>query len=102
MCLSPTGVPIEEQSQDAQLKARLPKTGYFSLADTKAEVYSRAGSTFDPLKRGDRWKSDFIWNEKWQVSVGVWLEFIETIELQTRMGDSWKSNFIGHELFYTM
>jgi len=60
------GVPPEEQSPEAQLKARLPKTGYFALADPKAEVYSRAGSSFDPLKRGDRWKSDFIWNEDWQ------------------------------------
>ncbi|KAF5838286.1 hypothetical protein DUNSADRAFT_3082 [Dunaliella salina] len=31
------GVPPEGQSPEAQLKARLPKTGYFALADPKAE-----------------------------------------------------------------
>jgi hypothetical protein len=37
------GMPIEEESKDAVLRARLPKTGYFALADTKKEVYSKAG-----------------------------------------------------------
>eukprot|EP00798_Chlamydomonas_sp_ICE-L_P026791 gene26791-4381_t len=58
--------------------ARLPKTGYFSIADPNAEVfskagekfdprvYSKAGEKFDPRVRGGRYKSDFIWNTNWQ------------------------------------
>lgn len=33
---------------------KLPKRGLFSIADTKAEVYSKAGEKFDPLKKGGR------------------------------------------------
>lgn len=35
------------------------------------QVYdkSRAGRKFDPMQRGDRWKSDFIWNEDWQAAL---------------------------------
>ncbi|GIL73195.1 hypothetical protein Vretimale_4637 [Volvox reticuliferus] len=48
---------------------RLPKRGYFSLADTNAEVYSRAGEKFDPAKKGGRYKSEFIWNTDWQTAL---------------------------------
>uniref|UniRef100_A0A7S0RYR5 CGL160/ATPI domain-containing protein n=1 Tax=Chlamydomonas leiostraca TaxID=1034604 RepID=A0A7S0RYR5_9CHLO len=44
----------------------LPKTGYFALADTNKEVYSKAGEKFDPTKRGGRYKPEFIWNQDWQ------------------------------------
>ncbi len=53
-------------SPDAVAKSKLPKTGYFSLADPTAEVYSRAGEAFDPTKRGGRFKPEFIWNTDWQ------------------------------------
>ncbi|KAG2493998.1 hypothetical protein HYH03_007925 [Edaphochlamys debaryana] len=49
---------------------KLPKLGYFALADTKAEVYSRAGSEkFDPAKRGGRYQPEFIWNTDWQTAL---------------------------------
>ncbi|GLC43548.1 hypothetical protein PLESTB_001569200 [Pleodorina starrii] len=48
---------------------RLPKRGYFSIADTKAEVYSRAGEKFDPAKKGGRYKPEFIWNTDWQAAL---------------------------------
>ncbi|GIL55622.1 hypothetical protein Vafri_11155 [Volvox africanus] len=48
---------------------RLPKRGYFSLADTNAEVYSRAGEKFDPAKKGGRYKPEFIWNTDWQTAL---------------------------------
>lgn len=44
---------------------KLPRSGYFSIADTKAEVYSKAGTVFDPRDKGDRYKSSFIWNTNW-------------------------------------
>ncbi|GLI60435.1 hypothetical protein VaNZ11_002588 [Volvox africanus] len=48
---------------------RLPKRGFFSLADTNAEVYSRAGEKFDPAKKGGRYKPEFIWNTDWQTAL---------------------------------
>ncbi|KAG2425355.1 hypothetical protein HXX76_013769 [Chlamydomonas incerta] len=48
---------------------KLPKIGYFSIADTKAEVYSRAGEKFDPAKKGGRYKPEFIWNTDWQTAL---------------------------------
>ena len=30
------------------------------------QIYGKATERFDPTKRGGRYKSDFIWNEKWQ------------------------------------
>ncbi|GFR48266.1 hypothetical protein Agub_g10131 [Astrephomene gubernaculifera] len=47
----------------------LPKRGYFSIADTKAEVYSRAGEKFDPAKKGGRYKPEFIWNTDWSTAL---------------------------------
>ncbi|KXZ55025.1 hypothetical protein GPECTOR_3g187 [Gonium pectorale] len=47
----------------------LPKRGYFSIADTKAEVYSKAGEKFDPAKKGGRYKPEFIWNTDWQAAL---------------------------------
>ncbi|KAG1663822.1 hypothetical protein FOA52_013387 [Chlamydomonas sp. UWO 241] len=44
----------------------LPKTGYFSIADTEQEVYSKATERFDPAKKGGRYKNEFIWNTNWQ------------------------------------
>lgn len=44
---------------------KLPRSGYFSIADTKAEVYSKAGQVFDPRSTGGRYKSSFIWNTNW-------------------------------------
>ena len=49
---------------------KLPKSGYFSLADPNAEIYSKATEPFDPRKKGGRWKNEFIWNTNWQVGPG--------------------------------
>ena len=48
---------------------KLPKLGYFALADTNAEVYSKAGEKFDPTQRGGRYKPEFIWNTDWQAAL---------------------------------
>lgn len=45
---------------------KLPTRGLFAIADTNAEVYSKAGEKFDPAKKGGRYKPEFIWNVKWQ------------------------------------
>ncbi|EFJ50401.1 hypothetical protein VOLCADRAFT_88973 [Volvox carteri f. nagariensis] len=56
-------------SDAANGNLRLPKRGYFSIADTNAEVYSRAGDKFDPAKKGGRYKPEFIWNTDWQTAL---------------------------------
>jgi hypothetical protein len=50
---------------------RLPGKGYFAIADTNAEVYSKAGEKFDPTARPGRYKSDFIWNSNWQETLKI-------------------------------
>mmetsp|Transcript_8378 Transcript_8378/g.14368 ORF Transcript_8378/g.14368 Transcript_8378/m.14368 type:complete len:396 (-) Transcript_8378:1090-2277(-) len=44
----------------------LPRTGYFALADTNQEVYSKLGSGFDPAAKPGRYQSSFIWNTDWK------------------------------------
>ncbi|KAI8472810.1 MAG: hypothetical protein J3K34DRAFT_200224 [Monoraphidium minutum] len=44
----------------------MPKRGFFSIADPNAEVYSKAGDAFDPAKKPDRYKPEFIWNTNWR------------------------------------
>lgn len=58
----------------------IPARGYFSIADTKAEVYSKAGDKFDPKKKPGRYEPEFIWNTNWQES----LEIQESLEKQVK------------------
>ncbi|KAF8065922.1 CGL160 [Scenedesmus sp. PABB004] len=62
----PDGAPAAGAGAAAPLDIDLPKTGYLSLADPNAEVYSKAGERFDPAKKGGRWKPEFIWQTNWQ------------------------------------
>jgi hypothetical protein len=58
---------LEKRDKVAK-EIKLPKTGYFSLADPTSEVYSKSTEPFDPRKKGGRYKNEFIWNTNWQVS----------------------------------
>lgn len=73
--------PIEKddskQSEDDK-PLNLPARGYFSIANTKADVYSKAGDTFDPRKKPGRYEPEFIWNTNWQES----LEIEESLQKQ--------------------
>ncbi|GAX83105.1 hypothetical protein CEUSTIGMA_g10531.t1 [Chlamydomonas eustigma] len=57
---------ISEKRDKVAKEIKLPKTGYFSLADPTAEVYSKSTEPFDPRKKGGRYKNEFIWNTNWQ------------------------------------
>ncbi|MEW5297050.1 MAG: hypothetical protein WDW38_007187 [Sanguina aurantia] len=63
---SPAPLPFSSSSRRSVAdELKLPRSGYFSIADTNAEVYSKAGQVFDPRAKGDRYKSSFIWNTNW-------------------------------------
>ncbi|KAL6765477.1 ATP synthase I-like protein [Haematococcus lacustris] len=64
---SDNNVPAEPSVDiSAPRDVALPRTGYFAIADTKQEVYGKAGEKFDPTKRGGRYQPEFIWNTEWQ------------------------------------
>jgi hypothetical protein len=51
-----------------------------SLPTNPRQVYSKAGEAFDPAKKPDRYKPEFIWNTNWQEQ----LKLQEDLERQRR------------------